>query len=80
MDVTRPYEFIGFGAVDVTRPYEFIGFGAVDVTRPYEAPTSALRPAGFWPDCYRESTHIGRRADFGVFPVAVQPKSGPKVG
>ena len=27
MDVTKPYEFIGFGAIDVTKPYEFIGFG-----------------------------------------------------
>ncbi len=36
MDVTKPYEFIGFGAVDVPRPYEAIGFGAMDVTRPYE--------------------------------------------
>ncbi len=30
MDVTKPYEFIGFGAMDVTKPYEFIGFGAVE--------------------------------------------------
>ncbi len=30
MDVTTPYEFIGFGAMDVTKPYEFIGFGAMD--------------------------------------------------
>ncbi len=36
MDVTKPYEFIGFGAMDVTKPYEFIGFGAMDVTKPYE--------------------------------------------
>ncbi len=28
--VTKPYEFIGFGAMDVTKPYEFIGFGAMD--------------------------------------------------
>ncbi len=34
---------------------------------------SAFR-AGFWPDCYRESTDIGRRADFEAFPVAVRPK------
>ncbi len=36
MDVTKPYEFIGFGAMDVTKPYEFTGFGAMDVTKPYE--------------------------------------------
>ena len=29
MDVTKPYEFIGFAAMDVTKPYEFIGFGAI---------------------------------------------------
>jgi hypothetical protein len=29
MDVTKPYEFIWFGAMDVTKPYEFIGFGAM---------------------------------------------------
>jgi hypothetical protein len=40
-DVTKPYEFIGFGAMDVTKPYEFIGFGAMDVTKPYEV---ASRP------------------------------------
>ena len=28
MEVTKPYEFIGFGATEVTKPYEFIGFGA----------------------------------------------------
>ncbi len=28
MDVTKPYEFIGSGAMDVTKPYEFIRFGA----------------------------------------------------
>ncbi len=27
MDVTKPYKFIGFGAMDVTKPYKFIGFG-----------------------------------------------------
>ena len=106
MDVTKPYEFIGFGAMDVTKPYEFIGFGAMDVTKPYEfigprgrgAPATACQQpeqcaapgwhgpgwardlcrtrhtlcyaivppgrksafqAGFWPDCYRESTDIG---------------------
>ena len=34
MDVTKPYEFIGFGAMDVTKPYEFIGF--LDVRRSHE--------------------------------------------
>ncbi len=29
---TKPYEFIGFGAMAVTKPYEFTGFGAMAVT------------------------------------------------
>ncbi len=29
MDVTKPCEFIGFGAMDVTTPYEFMRFGAI---------------------------------------------------
>ena len=36
MEVTKPYEFIGFGAMEVTKPYEFIGFGAMEVTNTYE--------------------------------------------
>ncbi len=36
MEVTKPYEFTGFGATDATKPYEIIGFGAIDVTKPYE--------------------------------------------
>ncbi len=35
MDVTKPNEFIGFGAMDVTKPYEFIGFGAMRATAPH---------------------------------------------
>ncbi len=42
MDVTKPYEFIGFGAMDVTKPYEFIGFGAMDVD--LVVVTAAVRP------------------------------------
>jgi hypothetical protein len=29
MDVSKPYKFIGFGAMDVSKPYKFIGFGAM---------------------------------------------------
>ncbi len=36
MDVTKPYEFIRFGAMDVTKPCEFIEFGVMDVTKPHE--------------------------------------------
>ena len=33
MAVTKPSEFIGFGAMAVTKPYEYIGFGAMGVTK-----------------------------------------------
>ena len=36
MEVTKPYKFIGFGAMDVTKPYKFIGFGATTITKPYK--------------------------------------------
>ncbi len=26
MDITKPYKFIGFGAMDVTKPHKFIRF------------------------------------------------------
>ncbi len=32
--VTKPYKFIGFGAMEVTKAYKFIGFGAMEVTKP----------------------------------------------
>ncbi len=28
MGVTKPYKFIGIGAMYVTKPYDFLGFGA----------------------------------------------------
>ena len=34
MDVTKPYKFIGLGAMGVTKPYKCIGLGAMDVTKP----------------------------------------------
>ena len=43
MEVTKPYKFIGFGAMDVTKPYAFIRFGTMDVTKPYEYATVSLR-------------------------------------
>ncbi len=29
MDATKPYKFIGFGAMDVTKPYKSIGLRGV---------------------------------------------------
>ncbi len=45
MDVTKPYEFIRFGAMDVTKPCEFIGFGAMDglEARPPETGGTTMR-------------------------------------
>ncbi len=34
---TKPYKFIGFGAMDVTKPYKIIRFVAMDVTKPSKA-------------------------------------------
>jgi hypothetical protein len=34
MDVTKPYKLIGFVAMDVTKSYKFIGCGAMDVAKP----------------------------------------------
>jgi hypothetical protein len=50
MDVTKPYEFVGFGAMDVTKPYEFIGFGAMDVQGPDTLHGTPVQgPARPWP-------------------------------
>ncbi len=49
MEVTKPYEFIGFGAMDVTKPYEFIGFWAMHVTKTYEFVGLGDKSPGFPP-------------------------------
>ncbi len=36
MDVTKPCEFIGFGAMDVTKPYEFMGFVVIQIFWTFE--------------------------------------------
>ena len=48
MDVTKPcqfirfgamevpYQFVRFGAMDVTKPYQFIWFGAMEITKPFQ--------------------------------------------
>ncbi len=47
MDVTKPYEFIRFGAMDVTKPCGFVGFdglplGLARLPREIDAVTPAL--------------------------------------
>ncbi len=61
MYVTKPYQFIGFGAMDVTKPYEFIGFGAMDVTKPYEFIGSSDRVLERYQGKPRQIVAEGRR-------------------
>jgi hypothetical protein len=44
MEDTKPYNFIGFGAMEDTKPYKFTGFGAMEVTKPYELIGFGARP------------------------------------
>ena len=45
MDVTKPHNFIWFGARDVTKPYKFIRFGA-SLVPDGPPPLGGCRPAG----------------------------------
>ncbi len=47
MYATKPYKFIGFGAMDATKPYKSIGFGAMDATKPYKFIGFGPRPLKF---------------------------------
>ena len=40
---TKPYEFIGLGAMEATKPYEFIWLGVIGVTNPNECLCSTVR-------------------------------------
>ncbi len=70
MDVTKPYEFIGFGAMDVTKPDEFTGFGVMD--------------AAFWGLCGRlrgtPRARVGRAAGRVKIGYAVNYDSGGDQG
>jgi hypothetical protein len=72
MDVTKPYEFIGFGAMDVTKAYEFM----------------RLEPkgsrSGFWGEWFfgglgcqgREAAHAQQNYGFLALPTkAARPKN-----
>ncbi len=68
MDATKPYRFIGSGAMDATKPYELIGSGATDATKPYRfigsgamdatKPDRFIGVAGFWKVFYIENWHF----------------------
>jgi hypothetical protein len=66
----KPYKFTGFGDSYGPKPYKFIGFGDSYGTKLILLPgKNRNRPSG--------RPKAGWRADVGVFPVAVRPKSGP---
>ncbi len=72
MDATKPYEFIGFGAMDATKPYKFIGFGAMEATKPYESGLTWPGKLEFWdPGCLAQppasACHCGC-CGFGLCP------------
>ncbi len=86
MDVTKPYEFIGFGAMDVTEPYEFIRFGAMDVTKPFKfirfGAMDVTKPYAFPtrnPATLRRTSRgasKGSRAGPGIDPASVSDRFG----
>ena len=68
MDATKPYELIGFGAMDATKPCEFIGFGAMDATKPYEfIGFGALSQGAFLFRAYETPTYQPLLWIFAVF-------------
>jgi hypothetical protein len=48
---TRPYEFIGFGAMRVTKPYKSIWFGNMPGPKPYEITGSRATIISHTPVC-----------------------------
>ncbi len=84
--ITKPYKFIGFGAIAITKPYKFIGFGAIAITKPYKyigfgaiAITKPYKFIGF-------GAHVGPLSSFrkrgcnirGVFGRWLLLRAGPK--
>ncbi len=83
---SKPYDFIGFGAMDVTKPYEFIWFGDIPGSKPYGfigfrwafiSQTPVMLPdrrsafrAGLRPDSNREALNIRS-------PAGLRPAGGP---
>ncbi len=56
MDVTKPCEFIGFGAMDAAKPSKFIGFGAEAPGQ--RDPKVVFCSSGFWrPGVPRPKNH-----------------------
>ncbi len=57
MDATKPYKFIGFGAMDATKPYKFIVVGP-------EMVDFLSRSVKTWPQGALESTRTGAQLEF----------------
>ncbi len=69
----KPCEFIGFGDIYAPTPYKFIRGIPDPGTLCYAIVLPGRKwafRAGFWPDCYRESTNIGS-------PAGLRPAGGP---
>ncbi len=50
---TRPYEFLGVGAMDVTKQYKLIWFGDIHGPKPYKSIGSLARRS------FRTHQHLG---------------------
>ena len=62
MEATKPYEFIGFGAMGATKPYKFIWFGAMDATKPYKFIGFGAMLAANLPGCLRPNPPVRPRS------------------
>ncbi len=60
MEVTKPYEFIGFGAMEVTKPYDFIGFGAMERRAPIQVHKSGVHLSRLTRVTGTATTRLGR--------------------
>ena len=79
MVVTKPYKFIGFGAMDVTKPYEFIGFrfiGGSELRIPncHEMVLELICGADFWCNRHCRTSPVVPEGSWGQ----VWPKIGRK--
>ncbi len=65
MDVTKPYEFVRFGAIDVTKPYKSIGFGDIQLGV-MRAVLPCASGAGAWADVGTTPTMGGPKTNSNV--------------
>jgi hypothetical protein len=75
---TKPYKFIGFGAMDATKPYKFIGSGAMEVTKPYKFIGFGSEPLKSGPSCPGLRSGPSVRANWGSILFRPHQACGPK--